>query len=132
MAGVEYDNKQTLQRFLELSIRGADRAVLESMMHEDICVYEAVSLPFGGEHRGKDAYFALVRRVFHSWKDVKLEVHRYIAEGDTVVVLAEIRGASPRTGERFSMPLAEVWTFRDGRIATVTPYYHDTCRLLAY
>ena len=126
---MENQNKLSVQRFFQLAASG-ERAAIEDMMHDDICVFEAESLPFGGEHRGKDAFFALVRRVFGNWSEVELETEHYVAEGDRVVALVNFRARSRRTGEPFCMPLAEVWTFRDGKIAEIRPYYFDTKRMI--
>lgn len=123
------NNKETLQRFLECAARG-DRAGQEELLDDDICVSEAASLPFGGVHRGKEAFFGLVKRVFTQWDDVRIDIEHIISEGDKVVVLVAFQGRSPRSGEPFRMPLAEVWHFRDGKIAEIQPFYHDTKRLL--
>ena len=35
-------------------------------------------------------------------------------------------GSGRTTGTPFEVPIAEVWTFLDGKIIEVVPYYFDT------
>ena len=128
---MENQNKLVLQRFLACAAN-RDRAGQAELLHDDIRVFEAQSLPFAGEHIGKEAFFTLVKRVFTQWDDVEMKTQQFIAEGDTVVLLATMHGRGRQRGESFSMAIAEVWRFRDGKIAAIQPYYYDTKRLLEW
>jgi len=120
-------DRQRLERFLQRAFNGASREELEAFMHHDIEIVEANSLPFGGMHRGKTAYFNLVKQVFSSWKNVRVDMHQFIGENETVVALATLH--AERDGKPFSMSIAEVWQFENGLIRRITPYYHDTAAL---
>lgn len=122
------DNKTIVREFLAASQR-ADRDLMASLLDEEFVVHEADSLPYAGEHRGLEGFLALVRRVFTSFRDTRVEIDTVIGEGDTVIVLARLCGRSRHGGEAFSMPVNEVWRLRDGRIHSITPYYFDTARL---
>lgn len=123
------DNKQTVRNFLAASQRG-DRDTMATLLHVDFCVHEAASLPYAGEHRGLEGFLALVKRVFTSFRDTRVEIQQVIGEGGTVVVLANLSGFSRHSGEAFDMPVNEVWELVDGRIRRITPYYFDTARLV--
>lgn len=124
------DNKTVVREFLAASQRG-DRAVMAGLLHERFTVHEADSLPYAGEHHGLEGFLALVKRVFTSFRDTRVEIDGMIGEGDTVIVLARLSGHSKHAGEAFSMPVNEVWQLVDGRIHSITPYYFDTARLNA-
>jgi ketosteroid isomerase-like protein len=55
-----------------------------------------------------------------------VSVQSVVAEGEQVVMLATMTGRGRETGTAFTMPIAEVWTLRDGKILRVTPHYLDT------
>lgn len=122
------DNKQIVRDFLTASQNG-DRDGMAALLHTDFCVHEAASLPYAGEHRGLEGFLALVKQVFTSFRDTRADIRQVIGEGDTVVVLASLRGHSKHTGEAFEMPVNEIWELTDGRIRRITPYYFDTARL---
>lgn len=124
------DNKQLVDDFLDASRRG-DTQRMAALLHSDFCVYEADSLPYAGEHRGLEGFLALVKRVFTSFRDTRVDIRQMLAEGDTVVVLATLSGRSKHNGEAFQVPVNEVWEFAEGRILRITPYYFDTARLVA-
>jgi ketosteroid isomerase-like protein len=122
---MQIDSKATVQAFLDASVRG-DESAMRALLHADIEVVEADSLPYGGVHRGKDGFIALIRRVFTTWQDTQVSVQSVVTEGDQVVMLATMTGRGRETGTAFTMPIAEVWTLRDGKILRITPYYLDT------
>jgi uncharacterized protein len=122
-------NEAIVRRFLALAQSG-DRAGASALLHADVRVIEADSLPYGGVHRGPEGFHALVKRVFRNWDDVRVEVDRFISTGDTVIALARFQGRSKNNGEPFSMPMAEVWRVADGLIVEVQPFYFDTKRLV--
>ncbi len=122
------DQTVIVREFLAASERG-DRAVMYSLLHPDFVVHEAPSLPYGGTHHGLDGYLKLVRSVFTSFRDTRVEIDSILGENDTVIVLARLSGRSKCGRVPFVMPLSEVWRLVDGRIRSVTPYYFDTARI---
>jgi uncharacterized protein len=122
-------NEAVVRRFLALSQAG-DRAGASALLHSEVRVIEADSLPYGGLHTGPDGFHALVKRVFRNWDEVHVEVDRFITTGDTVIGLARFQGRSKRTGIPFNMPMAEVWRVVDGLIVEVQPFYFDTKQLV--
>ncbi len=118
----------TVRAFLAASQQG-DRDTMAMLLHPDAEVHEADSLPYAGRHRGLDGFLALVKTVFTSFRDTRVEVDTIVGEGELVVVLATLSGRSKKTGESFRMPVNEVWRLHEGRIVSITPYYFDTARL---
>ena len=53
------------------------------------------------------------------------------ATSDHVVLLQRMRGRSRRTGQPFEMSILELYSFRDGKLIGIKPYYWDTAALLA-
>ena len=56
-------------------------------------------------------------------------VARYVADGETVVVVSRFRLTARRTGRTVEVPLTEVFRVRGGRIVDLQPFYYDTALL---
>lgn len=125
------NDRDRLEAFLEHAFNGADRPTLEAYLADDIEINEAPSLPYGGTHRGKAAYFKLVAEVFAQWENTRINVLEYIGENTTIVVLATLTGTNRRDGRSVEMPIAEVWRFENELISRITPFYYDTAQLIA-
>ncbi len=118
-------NKDIVLAFLDASVRGDEEAMKE-LLHPDVRVIEADSLPYGGVSEGPEGFLDLIKRVFKTWDETNVSVQDVLADGDRVVLLAEMTGRSRATGRAFRMPIAEVWRLDGGKIKEVQPYYFDT------
>lgn len=121
-------NKDIVQAFLDASQRG-DEAAARELLHPDVQVIEAESLPYGGVANGPDEFIDLIRRAFTTWDDTRVSVQQILADGDTVVLMAEMSGRGRANGEAFTMAMVEIWRLENGRIREVRPFYFDTKRL---
>ncbi len=120
--------KQVVEEFLGAAESG-NRETMARLMHPEVEIIEADSLPFGGVHKGLEGFLNLARTVFTTFKDTHIEVERIISEEDYVVVVAILCGRSRHTGEPFRMPITEIWKLFRGRIIQIRPFYLDTARL---
>jgi ketosteroid isomerase-like protein len=57
-----------------------------------------------------------------TWSEYDVEVVRYAATGDDVVVLFRERGQGGVSGAAVERQLGEVWTLRDGKVVRVRLY----------
>ena len=121
-------SKAIVRRFLGAAREG-DTATVASLLHPEAKVIEADSLPFGGVVSGVEGFSQLVRRVFSTFANTAVQIDEYIADGDTVVVLATMSGQSKASGEAFTMPICEIWRLSDGLITEIRPFYHDTQKI---
>lgn len=111
---------------------GGEIEAMKAVVDPGIRVVEAKSLPYGGTWEGMEQFMGLLQTVFETWRDCRVEVKQLVSEGDCVVALTEMSGTGVKSGEPFSMPLAEVYRVRDGRIIEITPFYldsHELCRV---
>lgn len=118
-------NKDIVQAFLDASVRG-DEGAMRDLMHPDVRVIEADSLPYGGIIRGPDGFLDLIRRVFTTWDNTEVSVQQVLGDGDHVVLLAEMTGRGKGGGRAFNLPIAEIWLLDGGKIREVRPFYSDT------
>lgn len=117
-------NKRVIQQIFDASFR-KDWDTVRSFLHEDMCVHEPESVPYSGTRRGIDATIELMKEVYGHWEEHRLEILDFVAEGDTVVLLANFYGRG-KYGPQFKMPLAAPWKLRDGKAYEVRPHYFDT------
>jgi ketosteroid isomerase-like protein len=111
-------------------IFGGEVDRMEPLLAPGFYLIEAESLPYGGEYEGFQGFKSLLRKVAAFWNRTLVgEVERMIADGDWVIAVLRLRGRDPKTGERVSMSVCEVWECRDGKAVALWPYYWDTKRI---
>ncbi len=114
------------ERFMAAT-RTGDKAALAEMVHPEFELIEPTGVPYEGVFRGLDGWRRLARAVIDAWEDFKVEPINFPGESaDTFVVNLRLSGRSRKTGRPFSMSVLELWTFRDGKLLSISPHYFDT------
>ncbi len=123
------ENSALIERFENSYLAGDIDDVL-SILSDDIVVYEPTSVPYAGEHRGKDAFLGLQQQFVAVWDlpdGVELEI---LPAGERrVLVLVDGTVVAKATGRRYRLRIAEVYTVADGLIASIEVFYFDTDEL---
>ena len=120
---VESDSDR-LRTFVGLMNSGKYSDACE-MLSENLTIHEPAVLPYGGELRGVagfDEFRRLFRETWKSWSDGPIW---YSENAGTVVKLNVIQAVSRQTGRSYSTPLAEFFTFENGKITDITVFYQD-------
>ena len=122
---------RTVEALYEAFARG-DIATVIGAMDENVEWYEAEGNPwhpghaFVGPQQVVDGVFA---RIGQEFEDFRVEPHRFIGAGDTVVVEARYHAASHRaTGKPLDAQVAHVWDLRNGKVVRWQQYV-DTRQL---
>lgn len=55
-----------------------DWDAVEALVHPDFILYEAESLPFGGEWKGKDALQRGVMAMYATWEEASVNIHEIV------------------------------------------------------
>jgi ketosteroid isomerase-like protein len=92
--------------------------------HPECQVHEADSLPYPGTHTGLEGFTELLGSM-HTSFDITLENSEIFDAGDTVVQRVQMTFISRKSGRKISMPVVEVYKFRDGKIIDADVYYKD-------
>ena len=86
-------------------------AILASLSDDFVGVVSAgMPLGVGGRHEGRNAMLQDVWAPVFAAYDVRLDVERYLAAGDEVVVLGHYRGTPRSGGEQFGARFAHLLT----------------------
>lgn len=121
-----------LQRFYAAEERyvasgGHDFRAVAAVIHPDILVVSAASLPYGGEWRGIPQFQRFLEAFSAAWEELEVQGPKFVAFGDDgVIVLLTMKARARTTGKTLRTQLCQVNRFRDGLLAEVRPFYWDT------
>jgi ketosteroid isomerase-like protein len=123
--GEEQANRAQVRHAYDLFAEGRiDEFV--TMLDDDFAIHEVDSLPYGGVHRGRDGFAALMTELSAKWwSSISFDVETIAAEGDRVVAYGMMTLTGLTTGRTVRMPAAELWTLNAGRVRELRILYGD-------
>jgi len=133
---------ETVKRFGELMIQDLPEGEAGSspeerfqqimdMLHPEIRIPVAESLPYGGEHVGHEGFMKMGEGFAETWDIIDGGAGGYADIGDgRVLAFYNPTFQSRATGRSVSFQMVEILTVRDGKIAELVPYYFDTVELV--
>ena len=122
-------NLAVIQSFSEAVMSG-DAAAVARLAHPDFVVQQAAGLPYGGTHRGLDAFYAMLGRMQAVWRELKISPLGVVGHpsGEEIALHMLVEGRA-RDGAPMSSEVFERWVVRDGKVAEIWPFYRDTAAL---
>ena len=118
----EKTNTERVQELYDSFAEG-DMEAIRDIMDPDAELLMPKGIARGGTFHGFDD---IVENVFsvlgNEWEDMSVVPERYVADGDTVVVLLSWSGTYSETGKSVAYPNAHVFDFEDGKIVQWTSY----------
>jgi uncharacterized protein len=121
----EAATRALVERLYQVAGAGDWTAVAE-LLADDFVITEAAGLPYAGTWRGKDALRQVYTLVMGKWRDAKVDIHAITVGDGHAVGLLTLHATSPVSGERLSLPIAEIFRVNAGKIAEIRPFYFDT------
>lgn len=106
-------NSELVERFYT-AVGNRDGERLREILSGDI---EWIHPALGGTFHGRDSVIEDVLIPFWDEWELSVDVDRFVADGDTVIVLAEYHGTYRPTGNPFRAPVAHVWDVDQGVIS---------------
>ncbi|MGW0903185.1 nuclear transport factor 2 family protein [Streptomyces sp. NPDC002853] len=89
-------------------------------------LHQADALPYGGTWRGYDGMMQFFRMMRQIWESFDMVDQKFLATGETAVVLTQVHARARATGRELSFPILQAITVKNGRITEVRPFYWDT------
>lgn len=132
MTSIESPAMTALKRFYAAEERyvasgGIDFGAVASVIHPDVVVLSAASLPYGGEWRGVEQFERFLKAFGAAWEELEVQDPTFMEFGDdAVIALLTMKAKARKTGETLHAPLCQINRFRDGLLAEVRPFYWDT------
>jgi len=121
------ENVDVISRF-EAAFANGDMEGVLACLTDDVIVHECDSVPYPGDHQGKDGFLGLLEAFMTTWDlEGGLQVDEILPAGDQrVLVRAHADVVAKATGKRLELRIAEIYTVRDGKIADIVVHYWDT------
>ena len=125
------------------AIEERDQDGLFAVIHDDVELHDAPSLPYGGSLRGKEAMRERLETApettwLGTWGPLqptdaerRMDPRVVAADGEEVAVEYMQRALSP-AGERFESPVLAIYRVRDGKFARAQMFHYDTAAILAF
>lgn len=108
-----------------------DWAKVESLIHPDFVLYEANSLPFAGEWRGKDALQRCAAAMYGTWGQARVEMLDCTG-GETHAVMVIRLTMHPKDGSApFTQTVCEAGSFEEGLLRELRIHYFDAAEIAA-
>src|SRR4051794_29574628 len=129
------ENVEVVRRFQELGTAyesemepPSDYSEILELLDPNIVVRVARSLPHGGEWVGHDGFVAMMNSIIGARRvSDEPEIIYLDGGGDYVICLITFNHEVHHAGSEVEpMRMMEVFTVRNGKIATLDPYYEDT------
>jgi uncharacterized protein len=109
-----HPNEDLIRKGFDAFMAG-DMATLNELFADDIVWHSPGRNPLSGDHRGKEAVFALFAKLGElTGGNFRLEIHDVLANDEHVVVLA--RSTAERDGKRLDDNGVQVFHVRDGKV----------------
>lgn len=121
----EAANRALIQGIYEAAARG-DVQPLFDAMDPDFTAYENASLPWGGVYTGKEENVRLVAQLAKYLDFDKLAMHHFAVDRDLVIAYGSVVWRGESGQEAVTVPLAECYVIRNGKLITIHPFFWDT------
>lgn len=113
-------------------VKKEDAAAVLACIDKDLVCIEPASLPYGGEHRGLEAFKNNVLGVLMGRLIIKFGRCELLGSGDKVAASMDLTFTSRKTGNSIMMPYVEVYTCRNDKVVHLDVYPQDTQRLVEF
>ncbi|MEU9565301.1 nuclear transport factor 2 family protein [Streptomyces sp. NPDC048161] len=87
----------------------------------DVELHQANALPYGGTCRGHGGMVQFFLAMGQVWDTFDMMEQKFLATGETAVVLTRVRARARVTGRELSFPILQTITVKDGQITEVRP-----------
>lgn len=92
-----------------------------------VTFHEAGCLPYGGSHVGIEATKAAYVKLSESFSAMHAVMEAVLASRDIVIVHQTITFTASATGRTGTLPVCELFRFRDGKVIEWRAHYFDAC-----
>ncbi|MQY03450.1 nuclear transport factor 2 family protein [Actinomadura macrotermitis] len=108
----------------------ADFAGMAAHLSPDVVMYQAESLPYGGAWTGPDGIERFMAAMSEAWTSLEFLEQRFAADGPVAVVRNRGVLRARATGRALETSVMQWFTFEDGLISEIRPFYLDTAAVL--
>lgn len=130
----ENKNLVVVSTYYNYLFKTRDFNSLPTLIEEGAIYYQAAGLPYGGEYIGFSNW---VKMFTHVSGLVDLEIEKeptYLTDPTTahVILRFTVKFTSKKSGKKISMPIAEHFEVKNGKIISIRPFYFDTLKFAEF
>lgn len=129
-AGVAERNRQTLMEAIDRLAAG-DLDGFWSIFDPEVVFHEAACLPYGGAHVGLEATKQAFGRMGQAYSRMRAELETVAAARDVAMLYQTITFRVRDTGKTGSLPVVEMFRFREGKVVEWRAFYFDSSTVAA-
>lgn len=119
-------NRKLITDALERIAQG-DMDALWRIYDPAVTFHEAACLPYGGSHVGIAATKAAYAKLCDSFSAMHAVMETVLASRDIVILHQTITFTAKATGKGGTLPVCELFRFRDGKVIEWRAHYFDAC-----
>jgi len=108
-------------------IQAGNMDALWRIFDPDVTFHEASCLPYGGAHRGLEATKAAYARLCDCFSAMRAVMEAVLASRDIVILYQTITFTAKATGKSGTLPVCELFRFRNGKVIEWRANYFDAC-----
>lgn len=108
---------------------GHDFTPIAETLDPEIILFQAESLPYGGEWRGHEGFERWLRIMRETWSSAVARDPRFIEHGDTVVVLVTMEAQARVRQHLIHTPICQVVRACEGLLVEWRVFYWDTAAI---
>lgn len=117
-------NRQVFVEALDALVAG-DADAFWSIFDPDVVFHEAACLPYGGSHRGIEATKRAFGHMVQTYSSMHADLEAVLASRDIVMLYQTIAFRVRENGNDGTLPVAEMYRFRDGKVVEWRALYFD-------
>lgn len=128
LKNLEADNLKVVAKYYESLFKTRDFDALTTVVADGAVYNQAAGLPYGGTYIGFSEWTKMFAKSteFFDMQIEKEPTYFSDATKNEVIIYFTINCKSKKSGKTMSVPISEHFDLKDGKIASVRPFYYDT------
>ena len=114
-------SQENVELVREIIAAVPDWEAVSALLHPE-ARFDQTRIPDGGIYEGREACGRFFKRWFGTWDEIRMTPERFIEDGDNVLALMKIEGRGKGSGVPVVIHSADLFTIRDGKIASLVGY----------
>ncbi|MCB2076649.1 MAG: nuclear transport factor 2 family protein [Novosphingobium sp.] len=119
-------NRKILTDALDALLEGREDAFW-AIFDPEVTFHEASCLPYGGAHVGLEATKKAYAFLCEHFSKMRSVMEAVLASRDVVMIYQTITFEAADTGKSGTLPVAELFRLRDGKVIEWRAHYFDAC-----
>ncbi|MBX3510154.1 MAG: nuclear transport factor 2 family protein [Hyphomonadaceae bacterium] len=104
---------------------------VRAFFHEDLVMYEADSIPYGGAYHGHAGHAELKEKQQQAWANNVIHPITYLGDDNHAVSITRKVAIARATGRPIDVHVTSWWKMRGDKVAEIRVFYEDAGAITA-